>query len=140
MSKGEISLRPFSSDDYDQVIKRWRLSGLTIKASDSLVEIEKLQALNPNRFLVAESNMGMVGTVIGAFEGRRAWIYHLAVLPHVRRRGVGQLLIREIERLLYTDGAMKVNLLVEPENKVAAHFYRSMGYSEVPFVFFTREL
>lgn len=141
----QIHVRPFSSDDYESIIDLWRSSGLTTKASDSLSELEKLCAFHSNRFLVAESNAEagpkcIVGAVIGAFDGRRAWIYHLAVLPDARRHGVGTLLMCEIERHLRADGAIKVNLLVEPENVSAAQFYKGLGYSEMSFLFFTREL
>jgi ribosomal protein S18 acetylase RimI-like enzyme len=140
-----ICIRSFLSDDYENIVDLWRLSGLTIKASDSLSELEKVCAVNPNRFLVAESNgeVGtkcIVGAVIGAFDGRRAWIYHLAVLPGARNRGVGTLLMREVENRLRADGAIKVNLLVEPGNVNAAQFYEALGYSEVPLLFFTRVL
>ncbi len=136
----QIRVRPFSSKDYDSVIDLWRSSGLTIKPSDSLPELEKLCALNANRFLIAESNdeagaKRIVGAVIGGFDGRRGWIYHLAVLEGARRTGIGSLLIRQIEQCLRAEGAIKVNLLIEPENVNAAQFYKGLGYSEVPLVF-----
>ena len=140
-----IHIRPFSSGDYEDVIALWRSSGLTIKPSDALPELEKFCAITPNRLLVAESNgearpKRIVGAVIGAFDGRRAWIYHLAVLPNARRGGVATRLIREIEQQLRASGASKVNLLVEPENVNARQFYKALGFSEVPLAFFTKEL
>lgn len=144
-AEDDIDIRAFSSDDYEDVIALWRSSGLTIKPSDSLPELEKLCAITPNRLLVAESNNEagakcIIGAIIGAFDGRRAWIYHLAVLPNVRRGGIATRLVREMERHLRASGAFKVNLLVEPENMNARQFYKALGFSEVPFAFFTKEL
>ncbi len=141
----DIRIRAFSPDDYEAVIFVWRSSGLTIKASDSLTELQKLCAMPSNRLLVAESTKKagakcILGAVIGAFDGRRAWIYHLAVLPSARRSGIATALIREIEQDLRTSGAVKVNLLVEPENTNACQFYKALGFSEVPLAFFTKEL
>ena len=98
-----------------------------------------------NRLLVAESNdeagaKRIIGAVIAAFDGHRAWIYHLAVLPNARRGGVATRLVREIERHLRARGASKVNLLVEPENVNARQFYKALGFSEVHFASFTKEL
>lgn len=140
-----FDIRPFSSSDYEDVIALWRSSGLTIKSSDSLPELEKLCAIVPNRLMVAESNneagaKRIIGAVIGAFDGRRAWMYHLAVLPSARRCGVATRLVREIEQHLRASGASKVNLLVEPENMNARQFYKALGFSEAPFAFFTKEL
>ncbi len=140
-----FDIRPFSSDDYEDVIALWRSSGLTIKFSDALPELEKLCAVTPNRFLVAESHdeagaKRVIGAIIGAFDGRRAWIYHLAVLPKARRGGVATRLVRELEQHLRASGASKINLLVEPENVNARQFYKTLGFSEIPFAFFTKEL
>ncbi len=141
---GDLRIRAFSSEDYRDVLALWQACGLTIKSSDSLVEIEKLCAMPANRLLVAEAKdqagaERIVGAVIGAFDGRRGWIYHLAVLSEVRRGGVATRLVREIERHLRTSGALKVNLLVEPENVQGRQFYEALGFSEVPFAFFTKE-
>lgn len=141
----DVVLRPFSSGDYEDVISLWRSSGLTIKPSDSLPELEKLCAMTPNRLLVAESNdetgaKRIIGAVIGAFDGRRAWIYHLAVLRNARRGGVATRLMREMEQHLKANGACKVNLLIEPENVNAREFYKALGFSEMPLAFFTKEL
>lgn len=127
------------------MIALWRSSGLTIKFSDSLAELERLCAMASNRFLVAESldELGVkriIGAVIGAFDGRRAWIYHLAVLPGARRGGVAKRLMREIEAHLRASGASKMNLLVEPANLDAREFYTALGFREVPLAFFTIEL
>jgi ribosomal protein S18 acetylase RimI-like enzyme len=137
---GGIRIRAFSADDYEDVIALWRTCGLTIKRSDSRAEIEKLCAMASNRLLVAETNDNhIIGAVIGAFDGRRAWIYHLAVLPKARRSGVATRLMREIEKHLRACGAVKVNLLVEPENMTARRFYEALGFAAVPFAFFTKE-
>ena len=144
-AKDDVDIRAFSSSDYEDVIALWRESGLTIKPSDSLPEIEKLCATTLNRLLVAESNHEsgakcIIGAVIGAFDGRRAWIYHLAVLPKARRGGVATRLVREVEQHFRAIGASKINLLVEPNNVNARQLYRALGFSEIPFAFFTKEL
>lgn len=70
-------IRAFTPEDYDEVLVLWRESGLTTKPSDTLPEIQKLLALPANVFLVAEADLGegppaIVGTVIRAWDGRRA--------------------------------------------------------------------
>jgi ribosomal protein S18 acetylase RimI-like enzyme len=131
-------IRPFTPEDYDEVIALWRESGLTIKASDTLPEIKKLLALPSNVFFVAEDDSGIAGTVIGAWDGRRAWIYHLAVRPVARRRRIGSGLMNAVEESLRYRGATKINLLVEPGNQQAAQFYRALGYADHPWQFFSK--
>ena len=64
--------------------------------SDTLAEIEKKIARDPDLFLIAEINENIVGSVIGGFDGRRGLIYHLAVAKEFRGRGIGSSLLNEV--------------------------------------------
>ena len=132
-------VRAFTPEDYQSVIDLWQTSGLKIKCSDTLAELRKLEW---DLFLVAQEHQHgpIVGAVIGAWDGRRGWIYHLAVASTVRRNRVGSVLVNEIQNRLHTRGALKINLLIEPDNLQAVNFYRSMSFEEVPFLFFTKEI
>jgi ribosomal protein S18 acetylase RimI-like enzyme len=133
-------IREFREDDYEAVLRVWREAGLTIKPSDTLPELRKVVDRNPGTFLVAEEEGTVVGTVIGAWDGRRAWVYHLAVLPAARGRGTGRMLMEELERRLRAIGATKLNLLIEPGNAAVGDFYRKLGYAPDDLLFMTRLL
>ena len=133
-------LREFRESDYDAVVGIWRACGLTIKPSDTLSELRKLVERNPGLFLVAEENGDVAGTVIGAWDGRRAWIYHLAVRPAAQRRGTARMLMQEVERRLRAVGATKLNLMIEPGNANVADFYDKLGYAPADLMFMTKQL
>ncbi|HYR10980.1 MAG TPA: GNAT family N-acetyltransferase [Longimicrobium sp.] len=134
------TLREFRDQDYGVVVRLWRDAGLTVKPSDTPPELRKLIDRNPGLFLVAEEGGSICGTVIGAWDGRRAWIYHLAVLPALQGRGIGRMLMEELERRLRTVGATKLNLLVERDNASVADFYRTLGYAPDELLFMTKGL
>lgn len=139
----QARIRAFVPQDYDEVVALWRESGLTLKPSDTLQELQKLLVLSGSVFLIAEADRGdappeIIGTVIGAWDGRRAWIYHLAVKPLARRTRIGSGLMSTVEQNLRDRGATKINLLVEPGNRQAAAFYRALGYSDQPLQFFSK--
>jgi ribosomal protein S18 acetylase RimI-like enzyme len=134
------TLREFRDDDYDAVVRLWRAAGLTVKPSDTLPELRKLIDRNPGLFLVVEEDGVVAGTVIGAWDGRRAWIYHLAVLPDRQGGGIGRMLMDELERRLRAVGATKLNLLVERGNAGVADFYRKLGYAPDELLFMTKQL
>jgi ribosomal protein S18 acetylase RimI-like enzyme len=71
----------------------------------------------------------VAGTVMGAYDGHRGWIYSLAVRPEVRRRGIGTALMRHVERELARLGCPKVNLQVLASNVATVAFYRKLGYA-----------
>jgi ribosomal protein S18 acetylase RimI-like enzyme len=133
-------IREFRDSDYDAVVRLWRAAALTIKPSDALPELRKVIDRNPGMFLVVEEDGSVAGTVIGAWDGRRAWVYHLAVHPPLQGRGIGRMLMDELERRLRAVGATKLNLLVEPDNAAVADFYRRLGYAPDELLFMTKPL
>ena len=145
----------FREGDYDAVVGVRRDAGLTLKPSDTLPELRKVVERNPGLFLVAEEDGAVRGAVIGAWDGRRAWIDHpppggepgraparagLAVLPDQQGRGLGRMLMDGLERRLAAVGATRLNLLVERNNAGVADFYRALGYAPDDLLFLTRRL
>jgi ribosomal protein S18 acetylase RimI-like enzyme len=137
--KPRFIIRAFCfEDDFDDVINLWRGSGdgIQLRESDRPEEIRKKLERDPDLFLVAINGDTLIGAVMGAFDGRRGYIYHLAVADHHRQEGVAKMLMAEVERCLRAKGCIKINLLVTPENKSAMSFYQGIGYERmnvVPF-------
>ena len=125
---GRPSVRAFKIGDYREVKALWEKSGLEIRPGDSRREIELKLTRDPDLFLVAEADGRIVGAVIGAWDGRRGWIYHLGVLPTFQRKGVASLLIGEVERRMKAKGVVKVNASIYKWNKRSLAFFKAMGY------------
>jgi ribosomal protein S18 acetylase RimI-like enzyme len=125
-----MHIREFSwPDDYKAVVELWKVTGLYNPSSDSPHHIRQVVERNPGLFLLAvEPERGIVGSVIGAFDGRRGYLYHVAVHPDFQRKGYGSALLREVERRLWALGAPKIRLLVGYNNLSAVAFYRSLGF------------
>lgn len=90
--------------------------------------IEDKLRVQPELLLVAISGAVLVGAVIAGFDGVRGWIYHLAVLPEWRRRGIATSLVRSAESALAALGCSKVNLQVRATNAEVIGFYQSLGF------------
>ena len=123
-----MKVREFALGDYVEVRALWETVGLEIRPGDDPKGIDVKLARDRELFLVAEERGRIVGTVMGAWDGRRGWIYHLGVLPGNRRAGVATALIRELEARMKKIGIPKVNALIYPSNEVSARFFRSAGY------------
>jgi ribosomal protein S18 acetylase RimI-like enzyme len=126
-------IRPFDLRDYDAVYALWRDAGagVSLRPSDRREEIEKKLARDPDLFLVAEADGQVVGVILGAWDGRRGWLHHLAVSQAHRQRGIATALIRAVEAGLRAKGCLKVNLLVSRTNQAALGLYASLGYDEM---------
>jgi ribosomal protein S18 acetylase RimI-like enzyme len=132
-----VSIREFRfPQDYQQVLKLWESmeKGVRVGRSDSLSEIEKKVARDPDLFLVAEQNKTIVGSVIGGYDGRRGLIYHLAVSGSCRGQGIGSRLLGEVETRLRAKGCLKCYLMVTPDNEEAAQYYEGRGWHRMDYV------
>ena len=103
----EIRIRPFTMDDFDGVQQLWEIYHIKLCPQDSLTEIQKKLKLDGNLFLVAEANNIIMGTVMGAWDGRKGWIYNHAVDARSHRLGLGSRLIVELERRFKEMGAIQ---------------------------------
>jgi len=123
-----LRIRPFRMDDYREVRALWKKSGLKIRPGDSRRAIQLKLKRDPDLFLVGEAEGKVVATVIGAWDGRRGWIYHLGVLPTFQRKGMARRLVREVERRMKAKGVVKVNASVYKWNKRSLAFFKASGY------------
>ena len=115
-------------DDFEAVTTLWQASGLHNLSIDSLDNLCDVCERNPGLFLLAEEEGQVVGSVIGTFDGRRGYIYHVAVHPGSRRKGYATALLREIERRLWAIGVQKIRFMVSKSNEAAIAFYRTLGF------------
>lgn len=130
----EAVIRAFRfPEDYDAALRLWSSAGEGVSTgrSDTKEEIAKKVARDSDLFLVAEKEGRIIGTVIGGFDGRRGLVYHLAVAPEERTRGLGGSLMEEVERRLREMGCLRSYLLVTNENTAAMRFYRKRGWEEM---------
>ncbi len=138
-----MQIRKFNVEvDYDVVRALWREagSGIQLSPSDEQGEIGKKLHRDPDLFLVAEEGKRIVGAVLGGFDGRRGMVYHLAVQPEYRERGIGRTLMEELEHRLRTKGCLKYYLLVTKDNQEALAFYGQMGCDEMELLVMGKKL
>jgi len=131
MTDRQIQIRTFRfPEDYQPVYALWEQAGpgIHLRRSDELQEIAKKVQRDPDLFLVAEIDGEIVGTVLGGFDGRRGMMYHLAVAPAFRQRGIGAALMEALEVRLRAKGCIRYYLLVTRDNQEAIRFYEHRGW------------
>lgn len=129
-----MPIREFDLDrDYEAALALWQTAGpgVGVGRSDTRAELAKKVAHDPDLCLVAEVDGRLAGTVLGGFDGRRGLVYHLAVAPDQRRRGLARALMAELEARLRAKGCRRSYLLVRAGNAEALQFYAAAGWSEM---------
>lgn len=129
--RGPIRIREFQFDqDYAAALRLWEgmEKGIHVGPSDAPVEIQKKLQRDPDLFLIAEAEGQLIATVIGGYDGRRGFVYHLAVNAAHRGQGIGGRLMAELEDRLRTKGCLRCYLLVTPDNAEAMRYYSKRGW------------
>ncbi len=118
-------------DDYSQVYALWlSCKGMGLNsADDSQDGINKFLLRNPDTCFVAEENSGIVGVIMAGNDGRRGYIYHTAVSPLYRRKGIGTALVRETLNALSKLGISKTALVVFDRNEDGNSFWENQGFT-----------
>lgn len=127
-----LTIRNFTMDDYDAVVRLWKISNLPYRpegrdARDVIAaELEGGQSL----FRVAELEQKVVAAVFGTHDGRKGWINRLVVDPEYRYRGIGAEMVLDVEQLLDNVGIQITACLIEDWNSESNAFFARIGYHE----------
>jgi ribosomal protein S18 acetylase RimI-like enzyme len=135
-----VDVREFRIDDGTAVRAFWEASGIRIRPGDDDRSLAAFADRNPGLFLLALDDRGLAATALGAWDGRRGWLYHVAVRPDQRRHGLGGRLVGTIEQRLRERGCPKVNLIVWEDNTGAMAFWVASGYTRATTVEFEKQL
>ena len=124
-----IVIRGYRVGDGDRLRALWIEVGFRLIGDDE-DGLARFVARNPNSFLVAESGDEIVASAMGAWDGRRGWIYHVATAPSFRRLGLGSQLVERVEAVLRDQGCPRCLVIVERANEPALAFWRGLGYEQ----------
>jgi ribosomal protein S18 acetylase RimI-like enzyme len=126
-----ITTREMAIEDYDSVIDLWKgMKGIGLSEADSRKNIETFLSKNPGMSFVAAENGALVGAVLCGQDGRRGFLYHLAVSPKKRRAGVGAMLVNGCLERLAGLGLRKCHIFVMADNEEGKRFWRKTGWQE----------
>lgn len=126
-----MKIRLMKNEDFPKLYEFWKLvNGVTLaKKTTEKEELEMILKLNPDSCFVAEIDKEIIGSVQGTFNGKRGWIYHLAIKPKYQLNGIGTKLIKITEKILAKKGAKIIYLTIAKTNQKALPFYIKNNYA-----------
>ena len=124
----EQKFRKFKKTDTDEVIKLWKTCKLIVPWNDPLKDIKRKLSINDDLFIIGEKKNKIVATAMAGYDGHRGYIYYLAVLPELQKRGIGSSILSIIEMKLHKLGCPKINLFVRNTNIKVKAFYKANKY------------
>lgn len=126
-----MKIRNMTLKDYEAVYGLWlSCKGMGLNSvDDSRDGIEKFLRRNPDTCFVAERNGVIVGAIIAGSDGRRGYIYHTAVSPEQRRKGIASKLVEAVMSALEEIGIAKAALVVFGRNAAGNAFWEKSGFT-----------
>ena len=121
-------LRELTRADLPEVHALWaRCEGLGDGPGDSAPALENFLLRNPGLSPVALDDGELVGVALCGHDGRRGFLYRVAVAPSHRRRGIARALAVRAFDALRAAGIARGMLFILADNEEAQAFWQSVG-------------
>lgn len=125
-----MQLRKMVAADYGAVFELWtNCPEMELNdVDDSREGVERFLTRNPDTCFVAEEDNVILGVLLAGCDGRRGYIYHAAVKPERRGRGIGSAMVEAALSALKAMGVSKVGLLTFCDNEGGNRFWKEHGF------------
>jgi ribosomal protein S18 acetylase RimI-like enzyme len=120
-----------TKSDYDQVLAVW-LAAEGLSHIESREDFERFIERNPGLSVVCRDVEAdqVIGAVWCGHDGRRGYLYHVAVAEGFRRQGIGTGMVEQCLKNLDTLGIKRCTLFIFVTNEAAYQFWKAIGWRE----------
>lgn len=127
----DIVIEPMTIADYDEAMTLWTsVDGVCIDECDSAANIARFLERNPRLSVVGRHKGSVVAAALCGHDGLIGYIYHLAVAPACRGRGLGRAIVAHALAGLRAEGIQRCDIVVSGANQGALSFWQSLGFAE----------
>ena len=99
-----------------------------MRQTDTPEVLEGFLNRNPRCNFAAYAGSRLVGAVLAGHDGWRGHLYHMAVKPDYRGRGIGAQLVSAAVGAIKKEGIPKVHCLVKRDNLIAQQFWEACNF------------
>ncbi len=124
----KMKIKKFKIEYYDEIVELWKKAGIEMVSSDTIDEIMRVLNRNPDLILIGKVKEKIIAIVIGAFDGRRGYVHHLAVDPDYQKMGFGKTIVDALIEQFRAMNIHKVHLFIEKSNDSVVEFYSNLGW------------
>lgn len=124
----ELQIRAATPGEAEAVLAFWKESAEGTSISDDARGVARLVERDPDALILALADGLIVGSVIAGWDGWRASLYRLAVLPSHRRRGISTALLRAAEERFAALGGRRADAMVLEANETGRRLWAAAGY------------
>lgn len=123
------AFRAFEDSDVPEALRLWEATEhIGLSSSDRPDALRRFLARNPGLSHCALVAGRLVGTILCGSDGRRGYIYHLAVAEHSRHQGIATALLSRSLSGLAEIGIYKCHAFVFHDNSYGDLFWSPSGW------------
>ena len=126
---GGFSIRPMQAEDFPAMLSLWqRCEGIGLNSADTPEGTALFLKRNPGLSLVLLKQGELAGTCLAGHDGRRGFLYHLAIDPADRKKGMGAHLAGRCTEALLREGILRCHIVVYASNREGQTFWKKLGW------------
>jgi ribosomal protein S18 acetylase RimI-like enzyme len=123
-----MKIEKFKMQYYNDIVELWKRAGIGVGSSDTKDGAAAVLERNPDLFLIGKEKEKVVAVVIGAFDGRRGYVHHLAVDPNYQKNGYGKAIMDDLIERFREKKVHKIHLFIEKQTNEVINFYSKLGW------------
>jgi len=131
-------IRPFRVTDEDNIVDILKRNGqYDYPSIEGPEAMERVAECDATVFLVAEISSTVVGCIRAMYDGSRAMIHLLSVLPEYQGLGIGTGLFESVVHILSARGASTISVTVTDSSE---DFWSKLGFDKLPVFLMLRDI
>ena len=136
MTPSSTRIRPATPGDIDAVIQITKDNGhFWTPEVDGAEALARMLERPDNLFLVYDDG-GILGFILGSWDGARAFIHKISVRPDIRQNGIGTLLVAGAKDFFRKIGAPTLAVTAadgtREEEENSTGFWKKVGFETIP--------
>ncbi|MFT8995107.1 GNAT family N-acetyltransferase [Lentilactobacillus hilgardii] len=129
-----VRIRKMKVTDYAAAYALWEsVPGMNLASLDNSEQgIARVINKNPDLCFVAVDGEKVIGTALGGTDGRKGYLYHVAVAKSYQGQHLSTQLIDRVTTGFKNKGIDKIGLFVVIGNEEGKNFWKHQGFKERP--------
>jgi len=124
-----IVLDSIRETDYPKLIKLWEVAGnIEVRQTDTPEVLARFLYRNPTCSYAAYAGTRLIGAILAGHDGWRGYLYHMAVKPDYRERGIGTRLVNAAVSAIKSEDVNNIHCLVKRDNIIAQQFWEACSF------------
>ncbi|MDP3744039.1 MAG: GNAT family N-acetyltransferase [Methylotenera sp.] len=126
-----VVLDSIHEGDYPKLIKLWEAAGnIDVQQTDTPEVLARFLYRNPTCSYAAYAGTRLIGAILAGHDGWRGHLYHMAVKPDYRERGIGTRLVSAAVRAIKSEDVQKIHCLVKRDNVISQQFWEACSFEQ----------